>query len=81
MYLVYWLATLHIARRLKLDDYCGPFQPRPFSDSLILCNSYAVSMFSYLITELVSSGFQLSLIRLDEEWLVKVTLQFHSSSA
>ena len=25
--LVYWLATLHIAVGLKLDDHCGPFQP------------------------------------------------------
>ena len=29
--LVWWLATLHIAGGLKLDD-CGPFQPRPFYD-------------------------------------------------
>ena len=34
--LVQWLATLHIAGGLKLDDHCGPFQPRPFYDSLIL---------------------------------------------
>ena len=34
--LVWWLATLHIARGLELDDHCGPFQPRPFYDSLIL---------------------------------------------
>jgi len=25
--LVCWLATLHIAGGLKLDDYCGPFNP------------------------------------------------------
>jgi len=25
--LVYWLATLHIAGGLKLDDQYGPFQP------------------------------------------------------
>ena len=31
--LVWWLVTLHIARGLKLDDHCGPFQPRPFYDS------------------------------------------------
>jgi len=30
--LVWWLATLHIAGGLKLDDHCGPFQPRPFYD-------------------------------------------------
>ena len=33
--LVWWLATLHIARGLKLDDLCGPFQPRPFYDSIL----------------------------------------------
>ena len=34
--LVWWLATLHIAGGLKLDDHCGPFQPRPFYDSMLL---------------------------------------------
>jgi len=34
--LVCWLATLHIAGGLKLDDHCGPFQPRPFYDSMNL---------------------------------------------
>ena len=34
--LFWWLATLHIAGGLKLDDYCGPFQPRPFYDSMIM---------------------------------------------
>jgi len=34
--LVWWLATLHIAGELKLDNHCGPFQPRPFHDSIIL---------------------------------------------
>ena len=33
--LVCWLATLHVAGGLKLDDHCGPFQPRPFYDSVI----------------------------------------------
>ena len=28
--LVWWLASLSVAGRLKLDDHCGPFQPRPF---------------------------------------------------
>ena len=31
--LVWWLVTLHIAGGLKLNDHCGPFQPRPFYDS------------------------------------------------
>ena len=34
--LVWWLATLHIAGGLKLNDHCGPFQPRPFYDSMIM---------------------------------------------
>ena len=33
--LVWWLATLHIAEGLKLDDHCGTFQPRPFCDSTL----------------------------------------------
>jgi len=40
--LVWWLATLHVAGGLKLSDHCGPFQPRPFYDSMIylLCHTY-----------------------------------------
>jgi len=34
--LVWWLATLHIAGGLKLDDHCGPLLPRQFYDSMIL---------------------------------------------
>ena len=33
--LVCWLATLPIAGGLEPDEHCGPFQPRPFYDSLI----------------------------------------------
>ena len=32
--LVWWLATLYMAGGLELDDHCGPFQPRPFYDSM-----------------------------------------------
>jgi len=32
--LVCWLETLNTAGGLKLNDYCGPFQPRPFCDSV-----------------------------------------------
>jgi len=32
--LVRWLVTLPTAVGLKLDDHCGPFQPRPFYDSM-----------------------------------------------
>ena len=35
--LVWWLATLPMAGGLKLDDHCGPFQSRPFCDSIIQC--------------------------------------------
>ena len=31
--LVCWLAILHTAGGLKLNDHCGPFQCRPFYDS------------------------------------------------
>ena len=33
--LVWWLATLPVAEGLKLDDHCGPFQPKPFYDSVV----------------------------------------------
>jgi len=34
--LVWWLATLHTAGGLKLDDHCGPFQPtRPFCEFIL----------------------------------------------
>ena len=36
--LVWWLVTLHIAGGLKLDDHCGPFQPKSFYDSMMLVN-------------------------------------------
>jgi len=39
--LVWWLATLHRAGGLKLDGHCGPFQPRPFYDSMILLLSFS----------------------------------------
>ena len=32
--LVLWLVTLQIAGGLKLNDHCGPFQPRSFYDSM-----------------------------------------------
>jgi len=30
------LANLHTAEGLELDDHCGPFQPRPFYDSMLV---------------------------------------------
>ena len=41
--LIWWLATLHVAGGLKLDDHCGPFQPRPFYDSMILTKAEALA--------------------------------------
>ena len=35
--LVWWLATVHVAGEVKLGEHCGPFQHRPFYDSMILC--------------------------------------------
>jgi len=32
--LVYWLATMPTGEGLKLDDHSGPFQSRPFYDSM-----------------------------------------------
>jgi len=34
--LVWWLVTPHIAEGVKLTDHSGPFQPRPFCDSMRL---------------------------------------------
>ena len=34
--LLWWLAPLHIAGGLKLGEHCGPSQPRPLYDSMIL---------------------------------------------
>jgi len=36
--LVWWLVTLPMAEGLQLDDHCGPFQPRPFYNSMVLRN-------------------------------------------
>ena len=43
--LVWWLVTLHIAGGLKLDDHCGPFQPRTFYDPMV---SWSQSSFSII---------------------------------
>ena len=34
--LVRWLTTLHISGVLEQREHCGPFQPRPFCDSMSL---------------------------------------------
>ena len=33
---VAWLVTLQVAGGLKVDEHCGPFQPRPLYDSMII---------------------------------------------
>ena len=49
--LVWWLATLHTAEGLKLDDHCVPFQPRAFYGSMILCyrGTFHISVQRYLL--------------------------------
>ena len=42
--LVWWLETLHIAGGLKLHDHYGPFQPRPFYDSMIYGNHHLFTL-------------------------------------
>ena len=37
--LVWWLVAMHIAGGLKVGDHCGPFQLRPFYDSMIIISS------------------------------------------
>ena len=51
--LVWWLATLHIAGGLKLGDHCGPFQPRPFYDSMVLW-FYELLKTSYIFLSVLS---------------------------
>jgi len=50
--LVWWLATLHIVGGLKLDDRYGPFQPRPFYDSMIPMESIFPIVTGLFITSL-----------------------------
>ena len=53
--LVWWLATLHIAGGLKLDEHCGPFQPRPFYDSMIYYILNGKCILFEVFTEMVNS--------------------------
>ena len=50
--LVWWLVTLHVAGGLKLDDHYGPFQPRPFYDSMIPMESIFPIVTGLFITSL-----------------------------
>jgi len=46
--LVCWLVTLHMAGGLKLDDHCGPFQPRPFYDSVLWRRLRHIHIYIYI---------------------------------
>ena len=46
--LVCWLATLHTAGGLKLDDDCGPFQPRPSYDSMTIVSDHELQPDIYI---------------------------------
>ena len=66
--LVWWLATLHIAGGLKLDDHRGPFQPRPFYDSMILSgiNNHHLVIWQRVFGNLVSSSYPAPVTRKDK---------------
>jgi len=77
--LVWWLATLHIAGGLKLDDHCGPFQPRPFYDYMIffplmlaVANSFHLSSFNKSM--LVRSRTSLNQFKMVVSFLIKSNL-------
>ena len=53
--LVWWLATLHMAGGLQLNDRCGPFQPRPFYDSMILHERRELGEMKFGVTELAAT--------------------------
>lgn len=48
-----WLATLHVARGLKLDYHYGPFQPRPFYDSV----KYYLCFFQFISEHFACPNF------------------------
>ena len=58
--LVWWLVTVHIAGGLKRDDHCGPFQPRPFYDSMTIhrlrSSQTILSLFSLLRVTRLKNG-------------------------
>ena len=46
--LVWWLAALHIAGGgLELNGHCGPFQPRPFYDSMTVTFNHTITEVEY----------------------------------
>ena len=68
--LVWWLATLHIAGGLKLDGHCGPFQPRPFYDSMIsLVNANLLSSDSPILLKFFQLLVLLEIPKLREKYV------------
>ena len=61
--LVWWLVTLHIAGGLKLRDHCGPFQSRPFCDSMIVHTSQQSCFSMTFIFVILNSDFKGCVIR------------------
>ena len=49
--LLSWLVTLPTAVGLKLDDLCGPFQPRPFYDINVDFISFV--LFGHLVQDCI----------------------------
>jgi len=59
--LVWWLATLHMVVGLELDDHRGPFQPRPFYDSMVwLMGKLGSWISTYSLSLLLNRALQLS---------------------
>jgi len=52
--LVWQLVTLPVAEGLKLDDLRGPFQARPFCDSMDVPSHYSSLTLSAMITSMPS---------------------------
>lgn len=44
------LVNLHTAEGLELDDHCGPFQPRPFYDSMFMKNKRQDKMNTWYVS-------------------------------
>ena len=71
--LVWWLAALHIAGGLKLDDHCGPFQPRPFYDSM---NSQPSQMFFLVKITVQKYSLHATLLKVLVLLLLKTAISF-----
>jgi len=53
--LVWWLATARGG--LKLDDHCGPFQPRPFYDSMLaMLETHLLFVCLFSVKDIITKG-------------------------